>query len=143
MVSDLHSGGAVEGVADHALAGREVLLLRHQRLKLGRYLLLLGVLQGLQKRLETRLPRGLLAQARGLRIASGIGFFQRLRGPVQVLQLRSLALSVSAPQETGYALPQAGPCVGAGGLNDGGTARSGHGHECFGEHAPVLRVRER
>lgn len=143
VVSDLHSGGAIEGVADHALAGREFLLLGHQCLKLGRDLLLLGVLKVLQQRLEAGLPRCLLAQARPLRLAGGIGFLQSLRGPVQALQLRALALSVATPQETGYALPQTGPCVGAGGLDDGGAARSGHGYECFGEHVPVLRVRER
>ncbi|MEW2079653.1 MULTISPECIES: hypothetical protein [unclassified Streptomyces] len=44
VVSDLQSGGAVEGVADHALAGREFLLLGHQCLKLGHDLPLLGVL---------------------------------------------------------------------------------------------------
>jgi len=39
-------------------------------------------------------------------------------------------------------LPQTGPCVGASGLDYGGTAGSGHGHESFSEHVPILRVQE-
>ncbi|MGX1887212.1 hypothetical protein [Streptomyces sp. NPDC055287] len=82
VVSDLHSGRAVENVARHALTGREFLLLGHQRLKFGRDLLLLRVPQ-VQERLETGLPRRLLEHARPFRLASGIGFFQRLRSAVQ------------------------------------------------------------
>ncbi len=83
VVSDLQSGGAIEGVADYALAGREFLLLGHQCLKLGRDLLLLGVLQVLQERLEAGLPRCLLAQARPLRLAGGVGLLQNLRSAVE------------------------------------------------------------
>ncbi|AYA14886.1 hypothetical protein D3X13_00015 [Streptomyces fradiae] len=85
VVADLQGGGAVEGVADHALAGRELPLLGHQRLKLGRDLLLLGVLQVLQERLEAGLPRCLLAQARPIRLADGVGFLQSLRSAVQAV----------------------------------------------------------